>query len=137
MSRASSSVILILGWLLCAAGCGSSGPFDYVKVSGNVSFEDGEPLTVGRVIFESQAASVGNAHPRAGVGDLSDSGDFESVTSYKPGDGLVPGEHKVAIMYAVDKNGKSLVPKELASIGTTTLIVNTDDSPFEIVIPRP
>lgn len=124
---------------LCLAlpGCGSSGPFDYVKASGTVKFDDGEPLTVGRVIFQPLAQPVGDAAPRAGVGDLSDSGAFNSVTSYKPGDGLVPGQHKVAIMYAVDENGESLVPKEYTSIGTTPLTVDTANLPFEITIPRP
>jgi len=122
---------------LALAGCGSNGPFDYVESSGSVKFDDGEPLTTGRVIFQPLAQPVGDAAPRAGVADLSDSGKFNSVTSYKPGDGLVPGQHKVAIMYAVDENGVSLVPQEYTSIGTTPLTVDTANLPFEITIPRP
>jgi hypothetical protein len=59
------------------------------------------------------------------------------VTSYKYGDGLVPGRHKVAIEQVKDKNGRLLVPKELTNVATTPLEVNTDDAPFDIKVPKP
>lgn len=118
-------------------GCGPPGPFDYVPVSGKVVFEDGSPLTVGRVVFQPLAPPVGAAHPRAGTADLNSNGEFTSATSYKPNDGLVPGEHKVAIMYAVDDAGKPLVADEFTNIATTPLTVNTADVPFTITIKKP
>ena len=39
----------LLGCFLIVAGCGSD-----VKVTGKVTFEDGQPLTTGRVCFQSE-----------------------------------------------------------------------------------
>jgi len=33
--------------------------------------------------------------------------------------------------------GELLVPKEYTSIATTPLVVNTDDAPLEIKVPKP
>lgn len=76
-------------------------------------------------------------HPLVGAAYLSKDGVFGTPTSHKPGDGLVPGKHKVAIQYATDENGNSLVPREYTTIATTPLEIDTADSPFEIVIPKP
>jgi hypothetical protein len=118
-------------------GCGGNGPFSYVSASGSVHFEDGAPLTVGKVIFKPLAEAKGAAHPRSGGANLDSEGRFRSVTSYKPGDGLVPGKHKVAIMFAVDEKGQSLVHPDYTNMATTPLEVDTADGPFEIVVPRP
>ncbi|WP_197526726.1 hypothetical protein [Botrimarina colliarenosi] len=118
-------------------GCNNGSPFAYVAASGSVHFEDGEPLTVGKVIFKPMAEAKGTAHPRAGGADLNSEGRFDSVTSYKPGDGLVPGKHKVAIMFAVDDKGNSLVDTDYTNIATTPLMVDTAETPFKIVVPRP
>ena len=40
---------------------------------------------------------------------------FDCVTSYKYGDGLVPGKHKVVIQAADERDGKPVVPKEYAN----------------------
>ena len=69
------------------------------------------------------------------------SGAFANVTSYKYGDGLVLGKHKVSIDYATDAKGKFLVPKDYTHGGTTPLIVeiteSSADAPLEIKVPRP
>lgn len=122
------------------SGCGgTNSPFDYVKVSGRLSYEDGTPIPANgiKLIFDSQAPPVGNAHPRPGSAMVSASGEFKDVTSYKYADGLVPGKHKVSILYATDANGKLLVPAEYTKGSTTPLVVDTADSPFEIKVPRP
>jgi hypothetical protein len=117
-------------------GCGSGSPFDYVKASGRVVYDDGQPLPLGKVVFQSSAPPVGQAHPRPGATTVDDQGRFDSVTSYKPGDGLTPGKHKVAIMFAVDDQGNHLVPPEYRSVDTTPIEVDTADTPFEIKVPR-
>ena len=123
--------------LCCATlGCGTGSPFDYVKASGRVVYEDGQPLPMGKVVFASQAPAVGQAFPRPGSAPIGPDGSFASVTSYKPDDGLVPGKHKVAIMFAVDEQGNHLVPPEYRSVDTTPIEVDTADSPFEIKVPR-
>jgi hypothetical protein len=122
------------------SGCGGTGsPFDYVKVSGKLSYEDGTPIPAEgiKLVFDSQAPPVGNAHPRPGSAMVSAGGAFQDVTSYKYADGLVPGKHKVSILYATDADGTLLVPADYTKASTTPLVVDTADSPFEIKVPKP
>jgi hypothetical protein len=127
--------------LICVTcfGCGSGGPFKYVRVSGKVTYEDGSPIPGGcRLMFSSQdVAPVANAYPRPGMANVDANGDFDCVTSYKYGDGLVPGKHKVAIQAANERDGKLVVPTVYASTETTPLVIDTADSPLEIKVPRP
>lgn len=121
-------------WIL---GCGSGGPFDYVKVQGKAGYEDGTPIpgTVRLRFAAEDAPPVGAAVPRPALANVNSRGEFTEVTSYKYGDGLIPGKHRVAIE-ATDQAGKSLVPKEFASTITTPLVIHTDDSPLDIKVPR-
>ena len=121
-------------------GCGTGSPFDYVPVSGTVKYEDGTPIPADGVQlrFDAQdAPTVENAFPRPGLARLNAQGEFDSVTSYKYGDGLIPGRHKVAIEAGAGPGGQSIVPKEYTSIATTPLIISTDDAPLEIKVPKP
>lgn len=129
-------------WLLLVvvlAGCGSDSPFSYVRASGHISYEDGSPIPGGiRLVFVPQdIAPVGNAHPRRGMADVDTSGKFDCVTSYKFGDGLVPGKHKVVIQGAADRGGQAAVPKEDTSEESTKLVVDTKEIPFDIKVPKP
>ncbi len=127
----------ILFVCLLSAGCGSSDPFDYIKASGKISYEDGTPIPGGlRLVFVSQdVAAVGNAHPRQGMANADANGNFDSVTSHKFGDGLVPGKHKVFV--AAEQGSKPRVPKEYMSELTTPLIVDTANLPLDIKVPKP
>ncbi len=121
-------------------GCGSGSPYDYVKVSGKLAYDDGSPIPSSglRLQFVAQDAPiVEGAHPRPARANVNADGAFECVTSYKYCDGLIPGKHKVAIQQATEQTGKLLVPKEYTSIATTPLVVDTADAPFEITVPRP
>ncbi len=121
-------------------GCGgSSSPFDYVSVEGKLSYEDGTPIPAGgiKLIFDSQAPPIGDAYPRPGTVIVGPEGRFQEVTSYKYGDGLTPGKHKVTIHYATDKQGKLLIPREYTRGVTTPLVVDTADLPLNIKVPRP
>jgi hypothetical protein len=124
---------------LLSAGCSSSGPFDYVSVSGKVSYEDGSPIPGGcRLVFTAQdAAPVGKAHARPGMATVNANGEFDCVTSYKYCDGLVPGKHKVVIQVAAEQGDRPLVAKEYSSIQTTPLVIDTADAPLVIKIPKP
>lgn len=126
--------------LVCMSlvGCGSGGPFDYTKVSGKITYEDGTPIPGGcRLFFTAEnAAPVGNAHPRPGMAIVNDKGEFDCVTSYKYGDGLIKGKHKVSIQAANERDAKPVVSKEYMG-DQSPLEVDTADSPFDIKVPKP
>lgn len=132
------AVWLYLACLLCT-GCGSGSPFDYVPVSGKVTYEDGSPIPGGcRLVFTAmEVEPVGTAHARPGRANVNASGEFECVTSYKYGDGLIPGKHKVVILAGMDQEGKLAVPKEYETVQTTPLVIDTADVPLDIKIPKP
>jgi hypothetical protein len=123
--------------IACAClGCGSGSPFKYVKASGKITYEDGTPLKNVRLLFDAQdAPSVEGAHARPAVANVNDQGEFDCVTSYKYGDGLIHGKHKVAIDAGGPEN--PIVPKEFQSMATTPLIVDTASLPLEIKVPKP
>jgi hypothetical protein len=126
--------------VVLGSGCGGTGsPFDYVKVTGKLTYEDGTPIPAKgiKLVFDSQAPPVGDAHPRPGSAMVDANGDFKDVTSYKYADGLVPGKHKVSILYATDEAGKLLVPSEYTKANSTPLVVDTANLPLEIKVPKP
>jgi hypothetical protein len=130
---------LALAIVVCT-GCGDSGPFEYMPVQGKLTYEDGTPLPASGVVlqFESQDAKpVGDMHPRPAMAAVDSQGVFTSATSLKYADGLIPGKHKVALLYATDAKGKLLVPKPYTHLGTTPLIVDTGDGNIEIKVPKP
>lgn len=129
-------------WLVAAlilAGCGSAGPFDYTAVRGKVTYEDGSAIPGGfRLVFIAvDVPPVGLAHPRPAMANVDANGEFDCVTSYKYCDGLIPGKHKVVIQAAMEQQTKPIVPKEYMSELTTPLIIDTNDSPLHIKVPKP
>jgi hypothetical protein len=132
---------LLLCCLFClATGCGSDGPYEYEKVSGKITYEDGSPIPLGmlRLRFVAQdAPQVENTFPRPAFAIANAQGSFDCATSYKYGDGLIPGRHKVAIELEGAPGGQIPVPKEYLSINTTPIVVDTDESPFDIKVPKP
>jgi hypothetical protein len=135
--RVSSCFLVVLPLFL---GCGSGSPFDYTRVSGRITYEDGTPIPGGglRLVFVAvEAAPIGTAHPRPALANTDAEGKFECVTSYKYCDGLIPGKHKVVIQSASEQAGRVVVPREYMSELTTPLVVDTADSPLEIKVPKP
>lgn len=130
--------VIIISCVL--VGCGSGSPFEYEKVSGKITYEDGSPIPGNglRLRFIAQdAPQVENAHPRPAFADVDAQGEFASVTSYKYGDGLIPGKHKVAIEKGGSPDARPAVPKEYLSISASPITVDTADAPFHIKVPRP
>lgn len=127
--------LLLLCMLL--VGCGSGSPYSYQKARGKITYEDGSALPGGTVLrFVAQdAPAVPGATPRPALANADANGEFDCVTSYKFGDGLIKGKHKVVI--EVSPNAKPVVPKEYTTAATTPLIVDTAESPFELKVPRP
>ncbi len=130
-------VFVLLGTCL---GCGGSNPFEYIPVSGQLTYEDGSIIPAPGMKLQFQAVDppvVEGMHARIATADLNAEGKFKEATSYKFGDGLIPGKHKVAIGYATDKSGKLLVPKSATGLGTTEIIIDTASLPLEIKVPKP
>ena len=129
-------VIVTLGLTPLALGC-ADGPFDLVSTSGRVVFEDGEPLGVGQIVFSPLTPPVGEAHPRSALAYLKEDGTFDYATTFKTGDGIIVGQHKVSFIYATDESGVSLVPEQYTSVLKTPLTIDSADMPLTIKIPRP
>jgi hypothetical protein len=130
---------LLISVVVCV-GCGPGSPYEYVNASGRIGYEDGTAISASgfRLLFTAiDAPQIEGAHPRPGVAEVDEKGEFTCVTSYKYGDGLVPGRHKVAIQDVKDKQGRLLVPKEFTNVATTPLTVDTKDAPFDIKVPKP
>ena len=127
---------------LFLTSCGSSDPFDYVQVSGKITYEDGTPIPASslRVTFVPQEQSLDSkTHARPGVAEVNvTDGTFSVVTSRKHGDGIVPGKHKVTVV-ALDATQAptDAVPPEYAAEATTPLEVETGDQPFDLTARRP
>jgi hypothetical protein len=119
-------------------GCGSGGPFSYTKVTGKISYDDGSPIPGGcRLLFTAlDAQPVGNAYPRTGMAVVNDKGEFDCVTSYKYGDGLIKGKHKVSIQAVNERDAKPVVPTEYTG-DQSPLEIDTADSPLDIKVPKP
>jgi hypothetical protein len=77
---------LLLASLVLTAGCSGSGT---VKVKGIVTL-DGQPLSGATVTFEP----VGQGHPAGGI--TAQDGVFR-LTTYRTGDGALPGEYRVTV----------------------------------------
>ncbi len=143
------SALLCIGLLAGSLlGCGSNGPFDYVKVSGKVTYEDGSLIPVDQmtITFVPQMPPVDEIHhARSGITYTGSEGTFSAVTSYKANDGLVVGKHKVVIStgaaYSMGGPSKKkttpAVPKEYSDSSTTPIEIDTADSPFHIKVKKP
>jgi hypothetical protein len=141
LCRFGKAARLSLWWLSglgVISGCGSDSPFEYVPIQGKVTYEDGSLIPASfELRFQALAPPIGTAHPRPAMAEVKSDGTFDEVTSYKYGDGLVPGKHKVVIAYATDATGRSLVPDEYTTVMTTPLEIDTAEAPLEIKVPKP
>jgi hypothetical protein len=134
------AVSAVLLPLAISLGCGSKGPFTYRKTTGTVTYEDGQPIAPEVTLrFTSLAESPdGKSFPRPATAHADAQGNFAAVTSYKYGDGLIPGKHKVVLEVGPGPNGKPLVPPDYANVAKTPLIVDSSTTDhLEIKVPRP
>jgi hypothetical protein len=126
------STCLVLPGLALAllTGCGESGPAT-VPVRGVVTY-NGTPLPKGSVVF----APVDPSKCKGGTAAIGRDGRFRAATT-KPGDGLMPGEYKVAVTsYLVDqvntpppelaklKDGGLATPSKYTDVGTSGLVLS-------------
>jgi hypothetical protein len=83
-----------IGLMFFAALLGCSASPGTVPVSGTVKFENGQPLSAGRIIFQPVGETT---QPARGV--IASDGSFQLGT-FRADDGAVPGVHKVAVIPA-------------------------------------
>jgi hypothetical protein len=127
---------------LCTFGCSRTQPYDIVRVSGTVKYEDGSLIPAERIMlkFEPEAAPMdAKTHPRMGFAlvNVAD-GSFDSATTHKPADGLVKGKHKVlVVVYTKDGKTAAVIPKEYEHPTTTPVEIDTANQPIEIKVQKP
>ena len=129
-----------LAVVVACLGCrGSDAPFEYIPIRGKLTYEDGSIIPASGIVLRfivQDVETTGVVHPRPAGANLNAEGVFDCVTSYKYGDGLIPGKHRVTLNYATDEQGNLLVPKEYTLV-TSPLIIDTADAPLEIKVPKP
>jgi hypothetical protein len=137
------TALLVVGlFSVLFAGCGgSNGPFQYVPVSGKVTYEDGTAIPVSgmKIYFHSLEPPKGDMRVRPGIGSVGSDGTFKDVTSYKYGDGLVLGKYKVSLVSEEDGKLTRKIPADYAKPEKTPLQVDITQSGqvLEIKIPKP
>ncbi len=96
-------------------GCGSSSgtPVTLIPVKGKVTYK-GQPVTKGIIQFEP------DGYGRAASGHLQSDGTFE-LTTLKPGDGVVAGEHRISIVELDKSLAKDRALKKYGSPNTSRL----------------
>jgi len=82
-----TALLLVIPWLVIAAGCGPSRP-EVAKVKGKVTFQ-GKPVTSGQVIFWPETG-------RSARGKINPDGTY-ILTTFDSEDGAVLGNHIVTI----------------------------------------
>lgn len=123
------------------SGCGAREPFTYVRVSGDVTYEDGSPIPARTLVltFLSQSRPVDpKTFPRPGIAVADKVGRFDFATSHTAGDGLVRGKHKVTLSGPNRSQlPVSIVPVEYGDPDKTPLEVDPSESPFHLKVRKP
>lgn len=126
---------ILLGMMLCCGiGCSEN-----LQVKGTVTFsDDGTPLDIGMILFESGAM--------VSRGNIKEGGAF-TLSSEKQNDGIPPGTYKVYFSGALKTEAGAMGPKIIPlvadkynSASTTDIAITIDQStksPLEIKVDRP
>ena len=101
--------------LAAAPGCRRSG---LVQVRGRVTYADGSPLPLGRVLIDAGGKSTG------AWGRIKSDGRF-TIGTLQENDGIAPGTYRVAIVDALilkpDGSTKMIVAKQFSDFATSGL----------------
>jgi len=89
-------VVMFIVSLLATAGCGSGNPTTY-PVRGQVTYPNGMPVTVGMVEFEPMPREGVSLTERLNARGLIHPDGTYFLTTFKDGDGAVPGRHRVIV----------------------------------------
>ena len=98
--------------LIALAGCGGKS-VETVKVQGTVTYK-GQPVKQGDIAF--QPVEIGEGRPRrAAVGKIDPQGTY-SLSTFAPGDGVIPGEYKVVIISREKPKSYEITEAEAAAL---------------------
>ncbi len=134
--------LLVVLFLVSISGCGGNGPYGTKKVNGTILYDDGSLIPADRIElrFISQEPPVDTkTYPKQGLVDVEvTDGTFSDVSTYVYGDGIIKGKHKIAAMSLDAKNAPTTaIPPEFNSPDTSTLEIDSSQTPFKLVIPKP
>jgi hypothetical protein len=112
-------------------GCGAAGggaATALISVKGKVLYK-GQPVTKGSVKFEP------DGYGREAHGEIKPDGTF-TLTTYKDGDGIIAGEHRVAVTGTGIKSTKDALAKKYGNVSSSGLTATVDadhtDFTFEL-----
>jgi hypothetical protein len=105
---------ILLSLALCW-GCGTAvdAPTETIAIKGKITYK-GQPVTQGVVTFEPRDSG------RAATGTVQADGTFV-LTTYKEGDGVVVGRHKVSVSGTGTKSNREFMPVKYTSPNTSGL----------------
>jgi hypothetical protein len=119
--------VLVLGVALVASGCGQKFPRTAI-VRGKVTYK-GKPVPNGTVNFIPAAGKDAS-------GEIQSDGSY-TLTSYRPGDGAIPGKYSVVIVAMQDNSTRlpedrsplppPIVPVKYTSLATSDLKAEVED----------
>ena len=119
--------VLLLGVALIASGCGQKFPRTAI-VRGKVTYK-GKPVPNGTVNFVPVAGKDAS-------GEIQPDGSY-TLTSYRPGDGAIPGKYSVVIVAMQDNSTRlpedrsplppPIVPVKYTSLATSDLKAEVED----------
>ena len=126
MFRIARSTVPTVILLAAAAGCGARAEHaalsgKILPVKGVVTYK-GKPLTQGTVRFEPDAG-------REAEGTIGPDGTF-TLTTFQPGDGAVPGFHRVA----VSTPRKKQIPSKYSSFSMSGIEMEVNEEKAEYII---
>ncbi|MDR3636204.1 MAG: hypothetical protein P4L84_20550 [Isosphaeraceae bacterium] len=113
---------------LPCCGCGSSSSRQLpltLPVRGKVTYR-GKPLTEGKVKFEPDAG-------RSASGHIHSDGTYV-LTTFKEGDGAVPGVHRVAVTGGTGKSQGETVPPKFRSVSSSKIEIEVVEGTTEYPI---
>ncbi len=141
--------ILPLGILV---GCSDGEPFPLEKVSGKVTYADGSLIEASMIQIMFKSTNVDSKEgkaPRGAKGMVDPkTGEFSKLTTWKPGDGVICGHNKVAIVpmefgKGIDEMGRpdrKTIDRKYFTTGPSTLeveVVAGGENHFELIVERP